>query len=163
MEEPQPLDERVAALVREAPGSSDPLVQRVAIALHRASRGLSRAYRQAVGEFGISHPDYQVLRALVLSGKPYTLNPSQIARDCGQTQSTITARLESLEDRGLIRREPDPGNRVRVNVVLTEEGREVWQRAYASAASAERSVLAVLDDAELRTLDTLLSRLEDAT
>lgn len=145
MEEPPPLDERVA------------------IAMHRASRALSRSYRQAVAEFGISHPDYQVLRALVLTKAPHTLNPSQIAQECGQTQSTMTARLESLEDRGLVRREPDPGNRVRVNVVLTQRGRDTWQRACASAAKAERSVLAGLDDAELRTLDILLSRLEGAS
>jgi DNA-binding MarR family transcriptional regulator len=162
MAEPQPLDERLAILLREAP-DSDPLVQRVTIALHRASRALSRTYRQALAETGISYPDYQVLRALALTGTPYTLNPSQIALECGQTQSTMTARLESLEDRGLVRREPDPRNRVRVNVVLTQRGHDTWQRAYASAAEAERSVLAVLDDVELRTLDTLLSRLEGAS
>jgi DNA-binding MarR family transcriptional regulator len=159
MAEQQPLDERVATLLREAPGS-DPLVQRVTIALHRASRALSRSYRQALAETGVSYPDYQVLRALVLSGKPYTRNPSQIAQECGHTQSTITARIESLEERGLVRREPDPGSRVRVNVVLTQRGRETWKRAYEDAAEAERSALAVLDDADLRTLDTILSRLE---
>ena len=150
------VEERIAILVREAP-ESDPVVARLTVLLHRASRVLSRIYRQALADSGISYPDYQVLRALVYSGPPYTLHPAEIARQCGQTKSTMTHRLDLLEQRDLLRRTSDPSHRARVLVEITRAGLETWRSAQHDSAHAEEHALATLAEREKLQLTELLS------
>lgn len=143
-------------LSREAP-DGDPVVQRLTVVLHRASRVLSRAYRGALVGSEISFPDYQVLRALVFTGPPYSLHPAEIARECGQAKSTVTDRLDLLEERGLLRRTADPEHRSRVVVELTSQGHDIWRTAQRVAAQAEERALAMLSDGDKRQLTELLA------
>ena len=48
---------------------------------------------------------------------------TELAQFVGLTQPGITAVVNSLEQRGLTRREPDPGDRRAVRIRLTERGR----------------------------------------
>jgi DNA-binding MarR family transcriptional regulator len=48
---------------------------------------------------------------------------TELARFIGLTQPGITTVVKSLEQRGLTRREPDPGDRRAVRIRLTERGR----------------------------------------
>ena len=54
----------------------------------------------------------------------------------------MTSRLDRLEEAGLIRRVPAPGDRRSVIVELTEEGRAAWDTA-ASVQGAQGGVLRV--------------------
>jgi DNA-binding MarR family transcriptional regulator len=129
------------------------------VILHRASRVLSHIYRQALADSGISLPDYQVLRALVNTGPPYALHPAEIARQCGQTKSTMTHRLDLLEQRQLVRRTSDPSHRARVLVELTPAGHDSWRAAQQLSAQAEEHAMASLADADKHQLTELLATL----
>jgi DNA-binding MarR family transcriptional regulator len=141
-------------VARERQGS-----QRISIVLHRASRLLSQVYREALADSGVSLPDYRVLRALVYSGEPYVLHPAEIARACGQTKSTMTRRLDLLEDRRLIRRVCDPGHRARILIQLTTAGHDAWQDAHLYITRAEAQHLVCLDDHDKQELTRLLTAL----
>ena len=156
--EQRPVEQRLEIIAREAP-DSDLVVQRLTVILHRASRELAHIYRQALADSGVSLPDYQVLRALVYGGAPYLLHPGELARECGQTQSTMTHRLDLLEERALVRRRRDPSHRARVIIELTAAGKASWRDAQRSVARAEEGALNALDTRDKERLTALLASL----
>jgi DNA-binding MarR family transcriptional regulator len=64
-----------------------------------------------------------------------------------------------MERRGLIRRLDDPDDRRGVIVELTDEGKELWDRAVGAQAEKESIVASALDEREQRQLNDLLRRL----
>ena len=57
---------------------------------------------------GLTGGDFVVLAALRRSGKPYQLTPTALTRSMMVSSGGTTKRLDRLEARGLIRRDPDP-------------------------------------------------------
>jgi DNA-binding MarR family transcriptional regulator len=71
----------------------------------------------------------------------------------------MTNRLDRLEQRGLIRRTPDPQDRRGVRIELTGDGRRLYKDAVAVQAQKEALVAAALNDHEKKQLNALLRRL----
>jgi DNA-binding MarR family transcriptional regulator len=61
---------------------------------------------------------------------------TELARFVGLTQPGITAVVNSLEQRGLARREPDPGDGRAVRIGLTEDGRTLIEERYRRVGDA---------------------------
>jgi DNA-binding MarR family transcriptional regulator len=74
------------------------------------------------------------------------------------TSGAMTARLDKLEQRGLIRREASPDDRRSLLVCLTEPGRELVDHAVEQHVANERRLLAPLSLAEQEQLAALLKR-----
>jgi hypothetical protein len=75
------------------------------------------------------------------------------------TKSGLTARVDRLEDLGLVERHPDPDNRRATRVVLTSKGREVFLDAatvHPSSINARFSDL--ITETEARTITGALER-----
>jgi DNA-binding MarR family transcriptional regulator len=72
------------------------------------------------------------------------------------SSGAMTNRLDRLEQAGLIRRLPDPDDRRRVVVELTEHGRETYRSAVGVQAKKEALVTAALNDREKAQLNALL-------
>jgi DNA-binding MarR family transcriptional regulator len=86
------------------------------------------------------------------------MTAKQIAEAATMDAPATTVALNDLEDRGLIVREADPTNRRSKLVSLTDEGREV----VATIDEVEDPApppFATLNQAELRTLETILAKL----
>jgi DNA-binding MarR family transcriptional regulator len=66
--------------------------------------------------------------------------------------------LDGLEGKGLLARQPDPADRRRNVVVLTNAGRRALKEAKAASDRAERELLADLSATEARQLRALLTR-----
>jgi DNA-binding MarR family transcriptional regulator len=73
--------------------------------------------------------------------------------------ATVKGVVERLAKRGLIDTRPDPTDRRRVVVSLTEEGLAVFGRKAAAALAITEETLAPLSPAERDTLAALLARL----
>nr|WP_190136854.1 MarR family transcriptional regulator [Streptomyces longispororuber] len=71
--------------------------------------------------------------------------------------SNMTGIVDRLEKRGLVRREPSPGDRRVKNVVLTAEGEHAVDRIRANMRTT-REGLETLDEQERATLHDLLDR-----
>ncbi|MEV7343515.1 MarR family transcriptional regulator [Streptomyces sp. NPDC093544] len=56
------------------------------------------------------------------------LSAAQLARDSFVTAQSVADVVRSLENRGLVRRERNPGNRRELLILLTDEGRELLAR-----------------------------------
>ena len=116
------VDRITAAWQRERPDLDVSPLQ-VLSRVSRLARHLDLARRQAFAAHDLETWEFDVLAALRRAGAPYSLSPGQLGTETLVTSGTMTNRIDRLEDRGLVRREPDPSDRRGVRVVLTDEGR----------------------------------------
>ncbi|OON75653.1 MarR family winged helix-turn-helix transcriptional regulator [Streptomyces tsukubensis] len=159
------LEEQIAAYQREFQ-DLDPQVEQIVSALGRLNRRMNVAYGRQTATLDMSNAEWEVLKALVLSGAPYRLGPGELARRLGLTPAAMTHRIDRMVAEGLVTRDRDENNRVRVIVELTDEGREKWLRAMSLATVFEEDLLQDLTSVERgvlgKMLTTLLRRVEDA-
>lgn len=151
------LDEQIAAYQREF-GDLDPQVEQVVSALGRLNRRMNVAYGRQVADLGISNAEWEVLKTLVLAGAPYRMGPGELAKRLGLTPAAMTHRIDRMAGEGLVTRDRDENNRVRVIVELTDEGRAKWQEAMRMASDFEGDLLQDLSAKEKGVLGELLIR-----
>lgn len=152
------LDEQIAAYQREF-HDLDPQVEQVVSALGRLNRRMNVAYGRQVSELGISNTEWEVLKTLVVSGAPYRLGPGELAKRLGLTPAAMTHRIDRMAGEGLVTRDRDEHNRVRVIVALTDEGRSKWLEAMRMASAFEEELLQDLAGDERGVLGEMLIRL----
>ncbi|MFJ8232809.1 MarR family winged helix-turn-helix transcriptional regulator [Streptomyces sp. NPDC094448] len=151
------LDEQIAAYQREY-GELDPQVEQVVSALGRLNRRMNVAYGRQVAALGISNAEWEVLKSLVLAGSPYRMGPGELAKRLGLTPAAMTHRIDRMASEGLVTRDRDENNRVRVIVELTDEGRTKWLEAMRMASAFEEDLLCDLSGGERGVLGELLIR-----
>jgi DNA-binding MarR family transcriptional regulator len=152
------LDAQIAAYQREFP-EVDPQVEKVVTALGRLNRRMNVAYGRQLVDLGISNSEWEVLKALVVVGRPYQLGPGDLAKRLGLTPAAMTHRIDRMVAEGLVTRERDESNRVRVIVELTDDGRDKWLQTMRLAADFEDDLLQDLSSAERAVLGEILTRL----
>lgn len=152
------VDARVDRWAAEIPGLDVPteaIAQRVSMLDHYLDKGMGAA----TTPFGLGVGEYKVMTVLRGSGAPYRMSPSKLADSCNLSTGAMTNRLDNLERAGLVKRLPDPDDRRSVQVELTEQGHETWQKIAEVAAAREARVVATLDESEKTALNGLLRRL----
>ena len=110
---------------------------------------VSQLLSQAAAErIGINVTDLNCLNVIALTG---SMTAGELARATGLTTASITGVLDRLEDSGFVRRERDPGDRRRVNIVLNASRalRDVAP-VFAPMLKAWRTAAARYSDDELR-------------
>ncbi|MFF9085588.1 MarR family winged helix-turn-helix transcriptional regulator [Streptomyces sp. NPDC014991] len=152
------LEEQIAAYQREFQGL-DPQVEKIVSALSRLNRRMNVAYGRQTAALGISNAEWEVLKALVLAGAPYRMGPGELAKGLGLTPAAMTHRIDRMVAEGLVTRERDESNRVRVIVELTPDGREKWLEAMRMATVFEEDLLQDLTPVERVVLGEVLTRL----
>ncbi|ARF56126.1 MarR family winged helix-turn-helix transcriptional regulator [Streptomyces gilvosporeus] len=152
------LEEQIAAYQREFQ-DLDPQVEQVVSALQRLNRRMNVAYGRQTATLGLSNAEWEVLKALVVSGAPYRLGPGELAKRLGLTPAAMTHRIDRMASEGLVTRERDEANRVRVIVELTHEGREKWLEAMRLATVFEEDLLQDLSSDDRHRLGDVLTRL----
>jgi DNA-binding MarR family transcriptional regulator len=108
--------------------------------------------------------EYQVMARL--SQRPErTLRMSELADLANASLSRLSHLVKRLEDRGFVRREPDPADGRFTNAILTEQGLETLTKAAPAHVAHVRSlVIDVLSPEQLRRLgrdaDRIMSRID---
>jgi DNA-binding MarR family transcriptional regulator len=149
------VDRIALAWQRERPDLDvDPL--QVLSRVSRLARHLDLARRQSFAAHDLETWEFDVLAALRRAGPPYALSPGQLGSETLVTSGTMTNRIDRLESRGLVRREPDPNDRRGVRVVLTDPGRRAVDDAMSDLLAREHSLLASLDSEDRQSLADLL-------
>ncbi|WP_233158005.1 MarR family winged helix-turn-helix transcriptional regulator [Actinokineospora bangkokensis] len=132
--------------------------------LKHANQRLAALTDAALAPLGIDGKDFGALRVLA-GGEP--TSQLQVAQRLGVDRTTMVALLDALERKGIVARRPDPADRRRNIVELTEQGHETFARARVEHAGAEGRFLAAIDPdaaAQLRrTLRALVERAEPGT
>ena len=87
-------------------------------------------------------------------------SPGELARLWRVTPAVITGIVDRLESRGLVRREPDPGDRRRLRLVLTDAGRRASEEIEAALSGDLAVQLASTTPEELAELGRAIALLQ---
>jgi DNA-binding MarR family transcriptional regulator len=115
---------------------------------------------KAVRHHGLSAAGRQALAIIEGSDKP--LSPTTIAERLLVTTASMTSLLDTLERRGLLTRLPDPDDRRRLLVSLTDQGRQIVDEFLPEVVTLQTAVMAGLGDAERARLLRSLAAIGDA-
>jgi len=152
------VDRIVAAWGRERP-DLDLAPLAVMSRLTRLGRKLDLARREAFERNGLESWEFDVLAALRRAGAPYAMSPGALVTETMVTSGTMTNRVDRLVARGLVNRQPAPGDRRGVLVTITPEGRERVDAAFTDLLAVERDLLGPVPGSEHATLAAYLHRL----
>ncbi|MFJ8691230.1 MarR family winged helix-turn-helix transcriptional regulator [Micromonospora wenchangensis] len=125
--------------------------------LKHAALKLAASTDAALEPLGIDSKDFGALRVLAHREPASQL---QVAQTLGIDRTTMVALLDVLERKGIVTRRPDPADRRRNVVQLTERGLQTYDAAQAAYGKAESAFLARIgpgrSDQLRRTLRTLV-------
>lgn len=99
---------------------------RLCFSLYAASLAATQVYKPLLGELGLTYPQFLVLMVLWEEG---SASVGRIAGRLFQSPAAITPMVKRLEQAGLVSRERDQQDERLVNVVLTDAGQALRQRA----------------------------------
>lgn len=119
-----------------------PLVsQRLGYLFKHVQMRMERLNAQALAPFGIDGRELGIL-LLIASHEPGS--QQQAAHRLGIDRTSMVARLDALEEKGLVSRHPHAQDRRRNVVELTAAGRDVVTQAAEASERAEAALLAPL-------------------
>ena len=107
--------------------------------IEQAYRNLERVYERMVRPLGLNVLEWYALRALY---RQDGLSASQLAAQVCRHPSSMTALLDRMEQKGLVRRQAAPDDRRSVQIFLTEQGRALRESVLVVAERLEH----LLDD-----------------
>jgi DNA-binding MarR family transcriptional regulator len=126
--------------------------------LARASQVVSAGFMETLADHGMSVREWRVLGTL-WDAERMTLGDLADAVLC--EQSSTTRLVERLVGAGLVGKRADAGDRRRVHVSLTEEGRAVTAELVEAALAVERDVAGAYGGADTEALKKELHALID--
>jgi DNA-binding MarR family transcriptional regulator len=116
------------------------------------------AQRAALKPFGLTHVQFVLLASLTWLDADGPVSQRRLA-DHAVTDPMMTSQvLRALEQRGLVRREPDPADRRARALIVTGEGAALANRANAAVEACDAAFFAPLAEglpALIRALSTL--------
>ena len=127
--------------------------------ISRIAALVDQAMDRVLEPHGLTGGDFVVLAALRRSGMPYRLTPTALTRSMMVSSGGTTKRLDRLEARGLIRRDPDPSDRRGTLVTLTHAGLATINTVASEHVQNEQRLLATLSPDQRNTLTRLLREL----
>src|SRR3954464_6393555 len=128
----------------------------IGLRLPDVARDVGRAFDEALSSVGGSRPVWMVLLALK-SGA--AASPQQIADHTGIRGATLPHHLGGMEERGLVVRTREPGDRRTQVVRLTDAGETLFVALAGAAREFDTRLRRGLKATEIAQLDGLLQRL----
>lgn len=137
-------------------GMPPPVRAPIGLHLARITRGVSRAFDEAMVAAGGSTPAWLILISL----KTRQLgNQRQLAEAVGIRGATLTHHLNAMEDSGLVARRRDPANRRIQQVELTEAGEAAFHAMRTAATAFDERLRRGVSEEELTVLTRVLDKL----
>jgi MarR family 2-MHQ and catechol resistance regulon transcriptional repressor len=129
---------------------------RLWLVLSRCHRALSQIAERSIEDAGLCLSDFAALEALLHKG-PLTI--TEIQGKVLLASGSMTAAVDRLEKKGLIKRGPAVNDRRAKVLHLTSEGKRVVEAAFCRHAAELESAMAVLSASEKRQLHAFLKKL----
>jgi DNA-binding MarR family transcriptional regulator len=147
-----------SAFEQEFPGLSES-ANASAQALVQVGEAFLALVDKALRHHRLSQAGRQALAVLEGAGQP--LSPTTLAERLIVTTASVTSLLDTLERRGLVQRRPDPTDRRRLLVALTDDGRALVEQFLPEVVALQTAVMAELSETQRQQLLRLLSKVRD--
>jgi DNA-binding MarR family transcriptional regulator len=131
----------------------------IAIRIEMLAKLLRRDTAVRLASENLKPWEYDVLSALRRQGEPYELPATELARESLLTSGAMTTRIDQLEQRELVCREPDPDDRRGIRICLTRKGRALADRAISARLAAAEAAVHCLGRRERGQAEAVLRRL----
>jgi DNA-binding MarR family transcriptional regulator len=131
----------------------------VIVRLARIRRHIDRELEPVFERFGLSPPTFEALVTLMRVGGVSGVSQKRLADEIGVTAGTISVRVDHLVAEGLAERRPDPESKRNALVLLSEQGRELFERVSPIHLENERRLLVALSEEDRELLVGLLRKL----
>lgn len=115
------------------------------------------AMRMCEARFGLTRREWGVMATVAMNEG---LLSSELAEKAQLDRARTSRALSGLEEKGWVRRQPLPGDRRRVAIHLTEEGRRMYGGILPAMAQIHMDLVSVLSDEEVAQFDAMLARLQ---
>ena len=130
------------------------LPYQLSVIASRVSRGLARLY--AV-KFDLTVPEWRIMTVL---GRFPGISANEVCELTAMDKVRVSRGVARLLKFERIRRDSDPRDRRRSQLYLSDAGQEVYEQIVPVARAYEEKLMAGLDSEEIRTLESLLSKVE---
>lgn len=131
--------------------------------LFRLNRLASTAGRPLIrlceGQFGITRREWRLIVILAQDGPQLSTG---LAHRASIEPARASRAITMLVEKGLAARAHRPNDRRFVEVVLTEQGKKVYESLFPNVEALNREILSGLSDAEREQLAQMFRKLEDA-
>ena len=125
--------------------------------LGKAARKVTRAYREEIASYGLTHGQSFLLVAIM---EREGLLPSELAERTSQERPTITGLLDRLEKEGWVERRADPKDRRALRIYLGSRGKARRVELLTLFEETNQKFLDRLSVAEWNQMQSFLVRLE---
>lgn len=115
------------------------------------------ALRMCEARFGVTRREWGVMATVAMHEG---LLSSRLAETAQLDKARTSRALSGLEAKGWVQRTPVQGDRRRVMVSLTDEGRRMYELILPEMGKIHLDLVSVLGDAELAQLDATLVKLQ---
>lgn len=140
---------------------SDSTPPSLGLLLRQVRDGLMRQLDVSMAEENLDIGFTHYLGLKVLSFRaPCTAN--ELAQALDQVPSAVTRLLDKLEALGCVRREPHAQDRRALQIVMTDEGRQLWARLKQRGDAVMDDAMRDLSADERELLLSLLTRVRDS-
>jgi DNA-binding MarR family transcriptional regulator len=156
----QPTDviDDLLAVWRETRPDLDPTPLGVGGRVIVLAQHLEESVEAALGKHGLTLGQFDILATLRRNGPRGGLTPSRLLESVLLSSGGMTARLDKLEEAGLILRTPDASDRRMVVIELTPKGKRVIDAATATRFAEAKASLPPLSAGEMQMLAGLLRK-----
>jgi DNA-binding MarR family transcriptional regulator len=120
------------------------------IALVQVGEAFVAMVNKSLRHHGLSAAGRQALAIIDGAGEP--LSPTTIAERLIVTTATVTSLLDTLERRGLVVRLPDPDDRRRLLIAITDEARQIVDQFLPEVVALQTAVMTGLNETERQRL-----------
>jgi DNA-binding MarR family transcriptional regulator len=147
------------------PDTNTEAFTRLTLTVFRLNGALLHWGDRLVEPLGLTSARWQMLGAIALADVPLTA--PQVGEAMGVTRQGAQKQLNLLVEQGLVDSQPNPAHRRSPLYVLTQRGRELYQKAdelwAARAAKLATLIPAAQARAAARTLESMLNQLHSIT
>lgn len=132
------------------------LPYRLSVMTNRISGALSRHYAE---RFGIGIPEWRVIANL---GRQPEMSANEVVERSAMDKVTVSRAVAALEQKGLLQRSRDAGDKRKSQLRLSPRGEAVYAEIVPLALGFERDLLARLTPEERAVLERVIAKLTEA-
>ena len=137
------LDRIISEWRKVLPGLDPSPLEVVGRILVLAQR-LEKSVNEALETHGLTLGQFDILATLRRNSPRGELSPRELLKNVALSSGGMTARLDKLEQAGLIQRKPDPNDRRMLTIELTAEGRDDHRSRRSDALPGSAAIASIV-------------------